>query len=66
MNLLIQEIRRQPLLWLLAMVPVVFLVQRATRTLAASNPSSAEITASIGACESAFRFSGLSRMIVPT
>src|SRR5512136_1669262 len=29
MNLLLQEIRRQLLLWLLAMVPVVFLVQRA-------------------------------------
>ena len=29
MNLLLQEIRRQPLLWLLAMVPIVFLVQRA-------------------------------------
>ena len=29
MNLLLQEIRRQPLLWLLGMVPVVFVVQRA-------------------------------------
>ena len=29
MNLLLQEIRRQPLLWLLRMVPVVFVVQRA-------------------------------------
>jgi Ca2+:H+ antiporter len=29
MNLLLQEIRRQPVLWLLAMVPIVFLVQSA-------------------------------------
>jgi Ca2+:H+ antiporter len=29
MNLLLQEIRRQPVLWLLGMVPVVFLVQSA-------------------------------------
>jgi Ca2+:H+ antiporter len=29
MNLLLQEIRRQPVLWLLAMVPVVFVVQSA-------------------------------------